>query len=131
MKSYLLDTSVIIDVFRKKDHAISLVESLKGELVCSYVCYAELYEGIHRVRNREHRESELVHFFANFSTVYPVEEEISRKFGELRAGLKQKGSIIEDLDLFIAATCIVHDLELVTFNKKHFSRIEGLKIYES
>lgn len=35
--------------------------------------------------------------------------------------------LIEDADLFIAAVCIVNDLQLITNNKKHFSRIHGLK----
>ena len=39
-----------------------------------------------------------------------------------------KGELIEDADLIISATCIVNDLVLITNNRKHFSRIEGLDI---
>ena len=41
--------------------------------------------------------------------------------------LKKQGNIIEDIDLFIAATCIVYDLTLITFNQKHFLHIPDLK----
>lgn len=41
---------------------------------------------------------------------------------------RKKGELIEDADLLIAATCIVNDLVLITNNRKHFSRIEGLDI---
>ena len=34
----------------------------------------------------------------------------------------------DDLKVFEAASCIVHELPIVTLNKKHFKRIEGLKI---
>lgn len=36
--------------------------------------------------------------------------------------------MIEFRDIFIAATCIVNGLPIVTLNKKHFKRIAGLKI---
>lgn len=31
-------------------------------------------------------------------------------------------------NIFIAATCIVNELPIVTLNKKHFERIKGLDI---
>jgi tRNA(fMet)-specific endonuclease VapC len=36
--------------------------------------------------------------------------------------------MIEFRDIFIAATCIVNELPLITLNKKHFKRIEELKL---
>ncbi len=36
--------------------------------------------------------------------------------------------MIEFRDIFIAATCMVHELPIVTLNKKHFKCIDGLKI---
>jgi predicted nucleic acid-binding protein len=35
---------------------------------------------------------------------------------------------LADADLQIAATALLHDLELVTGNVKHFKRVPGLKI---
>lgn len=40
--------------------------------------------------------------------------------------LKSVNQIIEFRDIFIAATAIDADLPLLTLNKKHFERIEGL-----
>jgi predicted nucleic acid-binding protein len=36
--------------------------------------------------------------------------------------------LIGDIDLFIAATCLHHDLTLLTTNRIHFQRIPGLRI---
>lgn len=131
MKSYFIETSVIIDYLRGKDEATQLVNSLYGELSSSYLCLAELYEGIYRTTQRESHEEIVKTFFHSLDHVYSLNEKIAHKFGELRAYLKGKGSIIEDIDIFIAATCIVYDLELVTCNNKHFSHIPDLKIYRS
>lgn len=46
----------------------------------------------------------------------------------LKANLRQQGLLIEDFDLLIAATALVHNLILVTNNTKHHSRVPGLGI---
>jgi tRNA(fMet)-specific endonuclease VapC len=35
---------------------------------------------------------------------------------------------LADADLQIAATALIHDLELVTGNVKHFKRVPGLRL---
>ena len=37
-------------------------------------------------------------------------------------------TIIGDLDLLIGATALRHDLKLLTNNRSHFERVEGLTI---
>jgi predicted nucleic acid-binding protein len=41
---------------------------------------------------------------------------------------KQKGRVIDDADLFIAAFCTVNGYTLVTNNTKHFESVDGLQI---
>jgi len=53
--------------------------------------------------------------------------EIWNEAAMLYAGLRQKGQLIEDADLFIAAFCIVNNYTLVTNNTKHFEHIDGLR----
>ena len=48
----------------------------------------------------------------------------------MRAFLRRQGQLIPDLDLLIAATALAHDLTLVTRNRRHFSRILSLRLYE-
>lgn len=129
MTTYFLDTSVIIDYLRGKKEVVDFVDKLERELVSSFVCLAELYEGIWRVKNREQAKNTILQFFASLSTVFGLDSKIAEKFGQIRKELKTQGNVIEDLDIFIAATCIVYDLSLITHNKKHFSRVRDLKIY--
>ncbi len=127
MKTYFLDTSVIIDYLRGKEDAVDLVNNLKGKLVSSYICLSELYEGIYRSKNKD-AESTILEFFSGLSKTHGLNQKIAQEFGHLRKILKQKGEIIEDLDIMIAATCIVYGLTLVTLNKKHFLRIKKINI---
>lgn len=129
MTSYLLDTSVIIDYLRGKPEVVDLLDNIEGDLYSSYICLAELYEGVYRVRNADKMEQVVIKFFASLSGIYGVDESIARKFGEIRADLKNKGNVIEDLDLMIAATCLINDLTLLTQNKKHFERVENLSLF--
>jgi len=45
---------------------------------------------------------------------------------DIYIALKQKGRLIGDADILIAAYCIVNDYTLVTDNTNDFNRIEGL-----
>ena len=51
------------------------------------------------------------------------------KFAAIKVYLEKKGKRLEDFDLLIAVTALVNNLTLVTYNKRHFERIEGLIIY--
>jgi tRNA(fMet)-specific endonuclease VapC len=129
MKSYFLDTSIIIDFLRGKERVVNLVNNLDGKIVSSYLCLAELFEGVYSLNNVK-IESVILRFFSGLNSTYGVDAEIAKKFGFIRQQLRKKRNLIEDIDIFIAVTCLVHDLYLVTLNIKHFSKIKELKIYE-
>ncbi|MGB9706826.1 MAG: type II toxin-antitoxin system VapC family toxin [Microgenomates group bacterium] len=129
MKKYLLETSVIINFFRGKKEAIETLGKLEGEITSSFVCLAELYEGIFRVKERNAVEKEILDFFSSLSEVYGIDRKIAKAFGKIRKELKEKGKVIEDLDILLGATCLAHNLVLVTSNLAHFRRIPGLKIF--
>jgi|WetSurMetagenome_2_1015567.scaffolds.fasta_scaffold206553_2 tRNA(fMet)-specific endonuclease VapC len=42
--------------------------------------------------------------------------------------LRKQGNLLEDFDILLAATARMHDLTLVTGNRDHFGRIEGLAL---
>lgn len=129
MKTYLIDTSVIINYLRDSGPAVAAVNNLEGELTSSYVCLAELYEGISRVREKEKAEKQVLDFFTGLSQIYGVDGDTAKHFGQIRTYLKTKGEIIEDLDILLAATCIANNLVLITANHKHFSRVPNLEIF--
>jgi len=128
MKRYFIETSAIINFLKNKENAVSYIESLEGELTSSFVCLAELYEGIYRVQNPKELEKGVLLFFTGLTEVYELDQEIAKNFGQIRAKLKKRGEVIEDIDIMIAATCLAQNLTLVTYNSKHFERVPGLEI---
>jgi len=52
----------------------------------------------------------------------------AEKAAEIYRDLKTQNKGIEFRDLFIAATALRNDCQLVTLNRKHFSRIDILSL---
>lgn len=73
------------------------------------------------------KEKDVRNITENF-TVLPFTDSVTRKAAELYHKLRLSNQMIEFRDIFIAATYIVHELPVVTLNKKHFKRIDELKI---
>lgn len=62
--------------------------------------------------------------------VLPFNGQIAVKASQIHHSLRRSNQMIDFRDIFIAATCIVNNLPIVTLNKKHFERIEDLNIIE-
>jgi len=59
--------------------------------------------------------------------ILSIDERIATEWGRLQAQMESEGCPIPAIDALIAATCIVHNLILVTRNIKDFDRT-GLKL---
>jgi len=71
------------------------------------------------------------HACADVLRPYPVillSEAIAWRYGQLSGELRERGERIGDNDLWIAATALCHDIELVTRNGEHFRRVAGLRV---
>lgn len=66
----------------------------------------------------------------NRTKVLSFDEVVSQVAVDINSALKRERKQIGMADLFIAATAISKDLPLSTLNKKHFDRIDGLRIVE-
>ncbi len=126
-KIVLVDTSVLIDYFRKTDKEnASLVALVKQGFTyrISSVTEYEIYRGALLGQ---------IAFWDNLLQkieVLPFDKAASRKAVDINAELRRKRKQIEIADLFIAATALVNGLKLATLNKKHFDRIEALTLMD-
>ncbi len=129
--AYLFDTDAISEVLKKRP-AAAYVHWLQGipreDQFTSAVVVGELYKGAFRspdvTRHLDNIEKRLLPSI----TVLPYEVAAARVYGEIRAHLERAGRSLADADLQIAATALRHQLELVTGNVRHFSRVPGLQI---
>ncbi|QNL52685.1 type II toxin-antitoxin system VapC family toxin [Olivibacter sp. SDN3] len=121
----VIDTGIFIEHLRSKDKTVTMLYRLSDQpyLYISAVSLYELYMGA-TTKEKEHD----VKMLTEDLTVLPFTDAVSIKAAQIYHRLRLNNQMIEFRDIFIAATCIVNELPIVTFNKKHFKRIEGLKI---
>ena len=125
---YLIDTDWIIDHLSGVTAVTARLSELRpAGLAMSIISIAELYEGIHYSRDPVRSEASLQQFLIGLP-VLPIDDEVCRIFGRERGRLRQQGRTIGDFDLLIAATCLRHQLQICTNNRRHFEAVEGLSI---
>jgi len=125
MKRVLLDTSVIIDFLRRKDKDKTLLFVLAQQeinLYISIITHTELYAGKSVWENKNAKE-ELETLFSGMK-ILPLEHNISQKAGEIKAKYN-----LNLLDAIVAATSILHSLELVTLNIKDFDKVKEINLF--
>lgn len=116
------------------DHCVAL---LRGQLdlgarvdaqtmLCvTSITVGELIHGAYRSIHSERNLARVGVLLASV-TVLPFDSSAAHQFGRLKAQLESSGSRLADLDLQIAAICLVAGAALVTHNVRHFGRIDGL-----
>ena len=126
-KITLVDTSVLINYYRKTDKANSVWVKLVRQgyrFSISAVTKYEIYSGA--------TQSQL-DFWDNILQaveVIPFDETCVDTAVGVNAALKRKRKQIGIADLFIAATALTRYLPIATINKSHFDRIDGLEIID-
>jgi predicted nucleic acid-binding protein len=128
---FLFDTDAISEALRKRPAAgfLSWLSHLpRADQFASAVSIGEMYRGAFRSPDRERHLRNIEERVLPALTVLPFDTSVARIYGELHAALTAAGRPLADADLQIAATALRFDLELVTGNLRHFSRIPGLVV---
>lgn len=126
---YLLDTNIVSASLKQNlQVALKITEMRRrGELIAiSGMTYYEVQRGL--LRSNATKKLAL---FAQFCQDYPVlfldDLRIFQKASEIHADLTNKGKIIQDADILIAATAIVHNLVLVSHDSD-LTRVNDLQL---
>ncbi len=127
--NFLVDTDIIIywlnDKYPQIDRKIRTVGDDK--IFISSITIAELFYGAYNSSNFVKNLQLINKLISDINTIN-VDPKAGKQFGSMKADLKKSGYIINDSDLFIAATAISNDMVLVTNNERHFRRIKNLII---
>jgi tRNA(fMet)-specific endonuclease VapC len=126
--SYLLDTDMCI-------YWLNGWQSVKDKLLTagwvqvaiSVITQAELYYGAYnssRVTENLKRADD----FVKQLPILPLHESTLKRFGALKAQLRQSGQPLPDFDLLIASAALVENRVLVTNNTRHYQRIPDLQL---
>ena len=125
MATYLLDTSVIIDVLNRKRGRRALLQDLLQQghsLACCPINVTEVYSG---VRSEDEASAEK---FLRSLDYYEITWEIARDAGLLRRDWARKGISLALPDVTLAAVALAHGLTLITDNLKDYPMAE-LRLY--
>ena len=119
----LLDTNILIEIYRDNAAIASIVDNIQEIAVCDVV-RAELFYGARNKRELQEISADLEGL-----TVLSILPQIS----DMAVNLVKYYCLshkLEFADALIAATAILHNVELFTLNRKDFAYIPNLKLYE-
>lgn len=125
--SFLLDTNVVSAYLKGDQRVFNRFIQHGGGLSTSAITVGELYSWVYRMKTRLTYRTALDDLLAELALL-PVDHDIARKFGEVRAALLDQGRPTPEADLFIACTALAHDLTLVTHNVADFAHVPGLRV---
>ncbi len=120
---YCLDSDLLIELLRGKPDAIKCVKTLEGVTTTQFSAH-ELLFGTMKGSKRYKDALSLL------KALKPVDHNWDCMITGVQISQKlfEKGSPIGEFDVFIASNCLAKNMTLVTRNKKHFSKVPGLKV---
>jgi tRNA(fMet)-specific endonuclease VapC len=126
---YLLDTNICIAMVRNKpaDAIKKLTSHKPGDVGVSVVTVAELVHGAQKSNQPEQNMAALDQFLLPLE-VADFDQSAAIAYGQLRANLEKKGTLIGSMDMLIAAHALSLGAVLITNNTREFQRVPNLKI---
>jgi hypothetical protein len=117
----LVDTSVWIEFFRKKEPWYSAISVLMDDkrICCSGIILAELIQGA-----KSEKELEVLRDFRHVFEFLDESTDLWQAAGELSNTLQRKGKSVGLSDCYLAASAKAHKVKILTLDK-HFDVIKG------
>jgi tRNA(fMet)-specific endonuclease VapC len=122
---YILDSNIVIDIFRNNAETIKIVARLGG-ISIPVVVFGELYYGANKSNQTLKRTLEIEELKKRVS-VLNITEKTAEIYGEIKDQLRQKGKPIPENDIWIAAITKESELPLLT-KDRHFQEVEGIQV---
>jgi tRNA(fMet)-specific endonuclease VapC len=95
------------------------------------VTIAELWHGVERATgSHRHRREAYLKIIAESLPILPYTEITAFEHARIWAELEFRGKMIGYYDLIVAATALEHRSAVVTFNKRHFQNVPGMRVIE-
>lgn len=116
----VLDTSAIIELNLGTEKGKKIARFIEKEATA--ISAISVNEFLIGAKNKK-----LLDEFVKTTHILPFDAEAAYKSVEIEEKLKGKGKMINKLDILIAATVLVHGLQLITADKD-FMNIEELKV---
>jgi tRNA(fMet)-specific endonuclease VapC len=129
MNPALIDTDILSAILGRNPLAVARADEYVAQhrrLAFSEMTRFEVLRGFEAKQAR--RRIEVFQAACTGADVLPITIEILDRAAVVYGELHRAGHLIPDADLIIGVTALVHGLEMVTNNVRHFSRIPGLRV---
>jgi len=121
----LLDTSAIVAHLRGRIDVLTLTAP-NEPLFLPLVALGELYKGAEKSARSAHNR-ELVEDFLQIAALLYPDSATAETYAKAAVSLENKGQVIPENDLWIAAAALECDMPLAT-RDAHFKRVDGLTV---
>lgn len=130
----VLDTSALSRAMAR-DPAVLAHAALHppGQLLLVAPVAAEIWYGLARLPKDSRRRRLLTTEFQRWKQVLrwqSWEESAAEMFGQQKAALEARGLLIDDWDIAIGASALVHEASVATCNPRYFARLTGLLVMD-
>ena len=128
LPTYLLDTNMLSAIIKQPTGEVAqhLLLLDASQVTTSIIVACELRFGA--AKKNSLVLTQRVEQLLAIMTVYPLEPDADKYYGQIRADLERKGQLIGQNDLLIAAHALALDVILVTDNVREFARVLNLKL---
>ena len=128
MLKYLLDTNTVIYTIKNRPQEVrQMFTQHANQMAISTITLGELIYGAEKSIQPERNLADIKNMAARLE-VLPFDEMAAIHFGQVRAELAKKGTLIGPYDQMIASHARSLGLILVTNNIKEFIRVLGLRL---
>ena len=122
----ILDSDVCIEILRGNVEVVAKRQTVDDDVTTTWITAAELAYGAENSRNPERNVTLVTEFLATLPVV-GLNLPAALEFGRQKTRLERAGRRVADADLLIAAIALAHGASVVTGNRKHYERFEGLR----
>ncbi len=123
----MIDTNACIYYIKGKFELNKKFEKADPEnCFISEITLAELKFGVENSEKKEQNQKALANFLTGVKIV-PIFHSLDL-YAKEKSRLRKAGTPIDDFDLFIGVTSVMHNLIMITNNTDHFKRIKGITL---
>jgi len=125
----LIDTDTISFFLRNQPNVVSHFREYLKEfesINLSIITYYEILSGL-KYRDAHKQLAAFFEFVAS-NSMLPITKDSIEISADIYAELRNRGVLIDDIDILIAGIALSNDLVLVTHNTAHFERIDDLEL---
>jgi len=129
MPEYMLDTDIASYIMNGQSPVLlqKLQTVTTGEVCISAITKSEITYGV-EISPRQQKNRSALEFLLRHIEVLDYPAGAAADYGNIRAALKLRGTLIGPNDTLIAAHARYLGLTLVTNNTREFGRVPGLRI---